>query len=165
MYMKKSLAVRQIVIPFFILAVIVGSLFMFSSSVSASAYTECIDACGGSKCTASQVEHCRRLPGAGLNEPSDVIDPGGSGSFGLTNPLEFDTIEGLLDRIANVLFTLSIPLLVIMIIIGAFYLITAGGSEQKVTTGKNVIKWAIIGFVIILLAGSVASLIRNLLEG
>ena len=97
----------------------------------------------------------------GANTPGGADTPG----LGLTNPLSFDSIEGLLDKIANVLFTLSIPLLVIMIIIGAFYLITAGGSEQKVTTGKNVIKWAIIGFVIILLAGSVASLIRNLLEG
>jgi len=92
-------------------------------------------------------------------------DPGGSIDPGLTNPLEFDSIEGLLDNIADLLFTLSIPLLVIMLIIGGFYLLTAGGSEQKVSTGKKVITWAIIGFVVILVAGSVASLIRNLLEG
>lgn len=99
----------------------------------------------------------------GGEEPTGGTEPGRV--FNLENPLSFDSIEDLLDRIADVLFTLSIPILVIMVIIGGFYILTAGGSEQRVTTGKKVITWAVIGFVIILLAGSVASLIRNLLEG
>jgi len=92
-------------------------------------------------------------------------DPGGSSDVapGIHNFLEFGSISDVLNRIADILFTISIPLLVIMIILGAFYLLTAGGNEQRVTTGKNIIKWAIIGFVVILIAGSLTSLIQNLL--
>ena len=95
-------------------------------------------------------------PGGGGTQPSGQR---------LTNPLRYGTLEEILGGIANFLFAISIPLVVIMIIIGAFYLIAAGGNDQRVTTGKNIIKWAVIGFVVILLAGSVAGLIKNLLEG
>ena len=92
---------------------------------------------------------------------------GGSGnqSIDLVNQLSFGSIEEFLDRVADILFTYSIPLVVIMIIIGAFYLVTAGGNPGKIDTGKKIITWAIIGFVVILIAGSIASLVRNLLEG
>ena len=114
------------------------------------------------ECTSGVSFECTPENGfGGVNTPGGADTPGPS----LTNPLEFDTIESLLDKIADILFTYSIPLLVIMIIIGAFYLITAGGSPEKIKTGKKVITWAIIGFVVILIAGSIASLIRNLLEG
>ena len=94
-------------------------------------------------------------------EPTESEEPGRT--FKLKNPLNFSSVEGLLDNIANLLYTLSIPLLVIMIIIGGYYLLTAGGNPEKIGTGKKVITWAIIGFVVILVAGSVASLITNLL--
>jgi len=86
----------------------------------------------------------------------------GSGS-GLTNPLSYDTLEEILDAVAGFLFTISIPIMVIIIIIGAFQLITAGGSEEKIRKGKKTITWAVIGFVVVLVAGSIASLIKNIL--
>ena len=82
----------------------------------------------------------------------------------LANPLKYWELEDILDAIAGFLFKLSIPLVVVVIIIGAFYLVTAGGSEDKIKKGKETIKWAIIGFVIILLAASIAALIQNFLE-
>ena len=139
---------------------------------TATDYEQCIETCR--PCSNGQIEYCRSLPGAGSGNVDDPVgsasgtgpvnSASGSRTIGIGNALSFDSIEELLDRIADILFTYSIPLLVIMIIIGAFYLLTAGGDPGKIKTGKDVIKWAIIGFVIILIAGSVASLIKNLLE-
>lgn len=82
----------------------------------------------------------------------------------LVNPLRFGKLEELLDAIAGFLFKVSIPLFVVVIIIGAFQLITAGGNEERISKGKKTITWAVIGFVVILLAASVAALIQNFLE-
>ena len=104
------------------------------------------------------------IGGSSTQPGGTSTQPGGTSTV-LVNPLRYGTLEGILGAIANFLFAISIPLVVIMIIIGAFYLVTAGGNDQKISTGKKIITWAVIGFVVILLAGSVASLIRNLLAG
>ena len=91
-------------------------------------------------------------------------DYGGSEPSGITNPLKFDTLEQVLKAIADFLFTISIPISVIVIIVGAFQLLTAGGNEEKIRKGKRTITWAVIGFAVILVSGSIALLIQNLLQ-
>ena len=172
--MSKHRFYRNLSVATLSLFVIAGATLIFSNEVRANEYSDCIAACGGQVaggCNNSQIQYCRNLPGAGSGDLDDpgggedpgTEDPGGGEPIGLVNRLSFESIEDLLDKIADILFTYSMPLLVIMIIIGAFYLLTAGGSPDKISTGKKIITWAIIGFVVILIAGSIASLIRNLL--
>ena len=170
--MEKGVAIRRAITALFVLAVFISLAFLLAGAAFASEYSDCIDACGGTDVwSTSQIEHCPSLPGAGSGDTGGdgtIGDGEGGegtidGNIGLVNRLSFESIEDLLDKIADILFTYSIPLLVIMIIIGAFYLLTAGGSPDKISTGKKIITWAIIGFVVILIAGSIASLIRNLL--
>ena len=172
--MSKHRFYRNLSVATLSLFVIAGATLIFSNEVRANEYSDCIAACGGQVaggCNNSQIQYCRNLPGAGSGDTGGdgtIGDGEGGegtidGNIGLVNRLSFESIEDLLDKIADILFTYSIPLLVIMIIIGAFYLLTAGGSPDKISTGKKIITWAIIGFVVILIAGSIASLIRNLL--
>lgn len=53
---------------------------------------------------------------------------------------------------------------VIMIIWGAIQYLTAFGNEEKAATGKKIITWALIGLVVILLAGVIVQQILNLVQ-
>ncbi|MBI2010940.1 MAG: hypothetical protein HYS89_01770 [Candidatus Colwellbacteria bacterium] len=90
---------------------------------------------------------------------------GGTGGekIKLENPLEVGSVEEVLDTIAGFLFTISIPLLTVMILLGGFFILTAAGNPQRLQKGKQIIVWGIIGFVIILLAGGVSTLVSNIL--
>lgn len=166
-----SVSANKITISLLISILVLGAFVYFVSDAFAQdpGTSSCIPEClaGGGSLGACEAQ-CGNVPGEGAvgpDEPQGPVGPDEGLSFSLKNPLEFDSIEELLDKIAGFLFRISIPLLAIMIIIGAFYLMTAGGNEDKIKTGKKTITWAVIGFVIILLAASIAALIKNLLEG
>ena len=52
-------------------------------------------------------------------------------------------------RIMTFLLTYAVPLGVIALIIGGFYLMTSGGDQKKVDKGKTILRGTVIGFIII----------------
>jgi len=52
---------------------------------------------------------------------------------------------------------------VLMIIIGAYYLVLSGGDPQRAATGKKVIVYALVGVAIITLALGIWKLIKMIL--
>ena len=85
----------------------------------------------------------------------------------LTNPLGAGTtLPGVAAAIAAFLFyDVAVPLSGIMVLVGAFQLITSSGDPEKVTQGRKTITYAAIGFGVALVAGGVATLIQNLIKG
>jgi hypothetical protein len=72
----------------------------------------------------------------------------------------------LLDTIYTVtdwIFYLAVAVAVIFIILGAFSIITAGGSPEKVQSGRNYILYAIIGLIIGLMAKGIPAIARAIL--
>lgn len=94
---------------------------------------------------------------------------GGGGTGGerieLENPLKVGSFEKILDAVASFLFAISIPLLTVIILLGGFFILTAAGNPDRLRKGKQIILWGIVGFVIILVAGGVSTLISNILGG
>jgi len=80
------------------------------------------------------------------------------------NPLGTTSFEELIDNFLNILFWIGAVISPVTILVAAFYLLTAGGDPAKISTGKRIIIWTIIGFVIILLARGISSLITEVLE-
>ncbi len=80
---------------------------------------------------------------------------------GINNPIKFNNLTDLLVFIGGQLYLLSIPIVVIMILYGAFQILTAAGEESKIQIGKRTIKYAILGFVVVLVAGGIADLIKS----
>jgi len=81
----------------------------------------------------------------------------------IQNPLTAPDFETIVDNLINFIFNITIVLVPLMILIGAFYLITAAGDSNKITTGKNIIIYTLIGFAIVLLAKGILAVIRELL--
>ncbi len=84
----------------------------------------------------------------------------------LRNPLgEGTTIMTLLTRIIGFLYFIAVPIVTIMVLVGAFQILTAGGDPEKFKTGKRTIIYAVVGFAILLVSSGLAILIENVLKG
>lgn len=68
------------------------------------------------------------------------------------NPLKTTSVVDLLNRILRSLTFVAVPIAVLMIIIGAFQIMSAGGDPEKFSTGKKTILYAAIGFAVLLTA-------------
>jgi hypothetical protein len=90
-----------------------------------------------------------------------------TGSITLQNPLgtSCNDLSCPATAVINFLFTIAIPLCGIMVLVGGFQMMTAAGNPEKFGKGKKTILYAVIGFVVILLAGSVAALIQSVFKG
>lgn len=81
----------------------------------------------------------------------------------IQNPLGVDTIEDLVNKIAGYVYGVSAAFATIMILIGAFQILTAEGDAAKYKKGKDTILYTVIGLAIILLAGGIVSLVSGVL--
>lgn len=72
-------------------------------------------------------------------------------SIGLGNADLKQTVVNILNLVLGLLALIA----VVMIIIGGFTWLTAGGNEEKVDKAKKIISAAVIGLIIVLLAWAV----------
>jgi cytochrome bd-type quinol oxidase subunit 2 len=69
---------------------------------------------------------------------------------------ELGELGPIIDRIKRMLQLLAFIVAVIFIMLGGYTIITAGGSAEKVETGKRWIFYALVGLVVILIAEALA---------
>lgn len=86
---------------------------------------------------------------------------GGTSGSGLQNPIETDSFAELLESIADWILNIGLVLAPLMIVIGGIMFITAAGEPEKVKSAKNLLIYAAIGLIIILLAKSLVEIITN----
>ena len=79
------------------------------------------------------------------------------------NPLEYDTFEKLIDAIVTFIFTASLLLAPIMVLIGAFTMMTAAGNPAKVKTANNIFIYTGVGLLIVFMGKGLISAIQSLL--
>jgi len=85
----------------------------------------------------------------------------GGGKITVTSPLGTKGIEDTAKAITSALVTLAIPIVGIMIIYGAFQIMTAGGDPKKFADGRNTILYAVVGLAIVLLADVIVDVIKE----
>jgi heme A synthase len=100
-------------------------------------------------------DYCRNL-----NEPEIQPPPN---QVCICNPLKAPDFETLINNIITFLFYIAVALVPLMIVVGAFYILTAGGEERKITIGKNIITYSLIAFAIILFAKALVAALKEVL--
>jgi hypothetical protein len=81
-------------------------------------------------------------------------------------PCSYPSLIDLIKRINQLLLTISPPLLVILIILGGFmYLLTPLNVEEQIKKGHRFIKYAIIGYILLLLVTLIFTIISAVLGG
>ena len=91
----------------------------------------------------------------GTNEPG--------GGFTIPNPLTCANFQDCLQRIIQGLIILAAPVVVVMVVVGAYQILTSAGNPEKVSGAKKTIIYAVIGFAIILLAQGLVFILRDLI--
>jgi hypothetical protein len=91
-----------------------------------------------------------------------VSDSCPTGSVCLNNPLGETDPNILIGKVIRAVLGLVGSLALVMFIYGGFTWMTAAGSSEKVTKGKNIIIWATIGLIVIF---SAYALVKFVLTG
>jgi len=89
--------------------------------------------------------------------------PSSNQTITIPNPLKVTTIAALVERINRWLIYIGAPILTLMVIIGAFQILTAGGNPEKVTSGRKTITYAVIGYALLLLSSGITKIIESIL--
>ncbi len=71
---------------------------------------------------------------------------------------------GFLLVIRNWIFALLGVAVVIMLLVAAYKFITASGDGEKIETAREMIKYALIGVAVMLLAGGVVAIVQSFIE-
>ena len=91
------------------------------------------------------------------NFGEDLID---DINVGTTN----SNLPGILINIINVVLGFLALIAVIIVLIGGFEWMTAGGSDDKVANAQKRLKYGLIGLVIIFLAYAIVTFVINKLD-
>lgn len=96
--------------------------------------------------------------------PANPANPGTPGdlSYSLQNPLAFDSIQGFIVAILNIIIVIATPIVVIFIIFAGFKYVTARGDASKVQEATRALTYSVIGGVLIIGAVAIAEIIKNL---
>jgi type IV secretory pathway VirB2 component (pilin) len=81
----------------------------------------------------------------------------------IRNPLEFESLEALLNAIIDFLIKIGAPLAVIMIIYAGLVWMFAAGAPEKISKARSIIIWTIVGYSIILVAKGILLVIESVL--
>lgn len=81
----------------------------------------------------------------------------------LVNPIKSESFAALIDAIVNWILNIALVLAPLVIVYGGFVYMTAVGDTNKVSQGKQIILYAVIGFIVALLAKSLINMFTKLI--
>jgi len=81
----------------------------------------------------------------------------------IPNPIEHESLEDLIHAIVSFIRNVALALAPIIFIFAGLKYYFAGGSPEKAKEATNLIKWALIGLVIILIANGITAVIRDVM--
>jgi len=85
------------------------------------------------------------------------------GNIEIPNPLKTKSIAELIDRIVNYIIGIATVIFPLIIIYGAFQLLTTGGDMEKVITARKTILYAVIGYILILISKGITMIVAQFL--
>jgi len=106
--------------------------------------------------------------GTGTQGPTgggiDINSGSSSGTFVIKPPTDIpDNVCTLINSVTNFIIDVSIPIAGLMILYGAFLILTAAESPKRFETGKKTIMYTILGLVVIILAKGLTVIIVQLI--
>ncbi len=89
----------------------------------------------------------------------------GSGTGIISNPIKATSFAELINMITKWILDIAMVLAPLVIVYGGFTYITAAGDPGKMETGKKIIIYAVIGFILALLATSLVDVFKTFVDG
>ncbi len=89
--------------------------------------------------------------------------PGAGNMASLSNEESICCVFNAIFTVTDWIFFALMALVILFVLIGAFYILTSGGDPTKRDTGRNFLIYAAIGFIVALAARAVPGLTRAVL--
>ena len=86
-------------------------------------------------------------------------DPSKSGK--ICNPIDADSLSGLLKTILEGALKIGMPLIALAVIYSGFLFVSARGNPEKLTKAKDALLWTLVGAAILLGSWAIAELISE----
>ena len=80
----------------------------------------------------------------------------------ITNPIQAETFVQLVDMVVKWILDIAMVLAPLVIVYGGFTYMTAAGDTGKITQARNIILYAVLGFMLALLASSLVGVFKDL---
>ena len=93
--------------------------------------------------------------------PRQALVQVGFGKAVIPNFLGANSVKGLASMLINFLIFIGIIATGIIIVYAGITMLTAVGNEAKYSKAKSILTWAVIGFIILLLAKAFMLLVAN----
>jgi hypothetical protein len=150
---------KKIIIFIAVLIIFMFGLFFLKTNRSLA------QICGG----AVPAQDCSVTPGVGYcsdpcnenNLTGAFLEP--AGMFCLCPIITPKTIPELVTAVTNFILMVAIFVYPLMVIIAAFFLITAGGNPENIKKAKSILIYSSLGFGIIMFANALVYVIKNVL--
>src|SRR6056297_830673 len=78
--------------------------------------------------------------------------PLSTSALDVPNPLGIYSVSQLIEKVVQFIYIIAIIGAPLLIVIAAFLRMTAAGQEDKIKKSNAIMKWTLIGFVVILLS-------------
>jgi heme/copper-type cytochrome/quinol oxidase subunit 2 len=85
-------------------------------------------------------------------------------TLSLQNPLGTQTFEELIAAIINWLLVITLPIIVLLILYAAFQFVVSGVSPEQRKNAVNVVKYAMIGYAVMLLAKVLVEVVSGVFD-
>lgn len=79
----------------------------------------------------------------------------------IENPLGNATLTDIINNLIDFLLTIALIICPLMIVIGGFYYVTSGGDPEKAKRGRQIITYAAIGLVIVLISKGLVAAVKT----
>lgn len=92
---------------------------------------------------------------------------GGTGQLPPYNPrniTDLNSFKTVFQSVANWIGYFVLAVAVVIILLSAFNFMTAGGADEKITTARRQLIYALVGIAVALLAFSLPAIVSNLLQ-
>ncbi len=81
----------------------------------------------------------------------------------IPNPLGYDSFPALINGIVSFIRNLALIIAPIIFLIAGFMYYFSAGNPEKANKATDLIKWAVVGLVIILIANGITAVITNIM--
>lgn len=81
----------------------------------------------------------------------------------IPNPIGYNSVAELIHGVVNFIRNVALMIAPIIFIIAGLMYYFAGGNPEKAKNATNLIKYAIIGLVIILIANGITAVIKDIM--
>ena len=82
----------------------------------------------------------------------------------LQSPIKHETFGELIEAVIEFIFKIALILAPLFIIIAGFYFVAAAGDTKHIETGKRILLYTLIGFLIILISSGLIELIKEVFQ-